>query len=188
MWCLTGLGLVLNLFTHMWISKNPVETENLQNVGIIIQDPSMIFFTSTDFPRTINGNAPGEENNGGALRRNNGEKAFLVVKRAGAVSLPSSWYIRDAATKSLKNRIMMNEALHSNLFHGCFPRDCQRHPSCGVKILALSLWFKPKIVLQWCSFPGQFCHGWNCRFVVGFAATDHNRPWTAAKPVFREVK
>lgn len=58
----------------------------------------MIFFASTDFPRTINGNAPGEENNGGALRRNNGEKAFLVVKRAGAVRLPSSWYIRDAAT------------------------------------------------------------------------------------------
>lgn len=78
----------------------------------------MILFASIDFPRTINGNAPGEENNGGALWRNNGEKAFLVVKTAGAVRLPFSWCIRDAATNSLKNRIMMNGALHSNLFQG----------------------------------------------------------------------
>lgn len=92
--------------------------ENLQNVGIIIQDPSLILFASTDLPRTINGNVPGEENNGGALWRNNGEKAFLVVKRAGAVRLPFSWYICDAVTSSLEIRIMMNGALHSNLFHG----------------------------------------------------------------------
>lgn len=188
--CLTVLGLVLNLFTHMWISKNPVEMENLQNVGIIIQDLSMILFASTDFPWTINGNAPGEENNGGALWRNKGEKGFLVVKTAGAVRLPFSWYIRDAATNSQKNRITMNGALHSSLFQSLVIFQ-------GIVSFTLPVvgrfWpraFDSSLKLLSNDAPSQDSPAtdWNCRFMVVFSATDHNRPWPAAKPVFREVK
>lgn len=167
-----------------------METENFQNVGIVSRDPSMILFASTDFPRTINGNAPGEENNGGGLWRNNGEKAFLVVKTAGAVRLPFSWCICDAVINSLKTRITKIGPLHSNLFQGLVLFQ-------GIVSFTLPVMWRCwpwafdsslKLLSNNAPSQGSSAMDWNCRYMVGFSATDRNRPWPTAEPVFREVK
>lgn len=62
----------------------------------------MVSFASTDFPSTINGNDPREEDNeagyGGTLwKKNKGEKPLLSEKAAGAVRLHFSQRVCDAA-------------------------------------------------------------------------------------------